>query len=529
MKILNKIIVILITVLLTACGSSETKPLEHDIRDDAVDESNVIEILDVESFYTSLEDYQNGGREKALNAYNKFALDFFKSAISSDSNEIISPLSVYYALGMLSNGAGGNTRKLLETYLNMTVDDLNHFLKDVDTLRSPQDEWSEESFYRANAIWYDTKSKGLKQDFIDTINQYYGNSIFYEDFLNKNKIEKDVNKWVSDNTNGGIDKLITSDDIEDDSFFILLNALTTGGEWCFPFESTLTYLQDFQNQDKSFSCVDMMHQTLYGKWAVPNGKMIAKEMWNGSSLVILQPNIGTSMGDFIDGLDTNFYEGSYISQDWDNAKATGETSEWGAPCYIVDRYYTRLSAPKFTFEREYEIDKILKKAGLAELFDANKCDLSLMCDEPNAYLQKVKQKAMVEVNEEGAYAAAATFAMGGKGGGGDCVIFNDIYEDVILDRPFIFAFVWNGLVQFMGVVNNLESSHPNTVTIQNYGAGKLNVRPSASTKEEALWQIEKDTILHSYETVKNEGYTWYRIGENAWVADKNGEWIKVLD
>ena len=35
-------------------------------------------------------------------------------------------------------------------------------------------------------------------------------------------------------------------------------------------------------------------------------------------------------------------------------------------------------------------------------------------------------------------------------------------------------------------------------------------------------------VIHAYETRENGGYTWYRVGNNMWIADQNGEWVKEI-
>ena len=75
-------------------------------------------------------------------------------------------------------------------------------------------------------------------------------------------------------------------------------------------------------------------------------------------------------------------------------------------------------------------------------------------------------------------------------------------------------------------------------TAQNVGADRLgyigtagilvddlNSRSTPSTSGEKLEPVKIYSEYNVYEVTENEGYTWYRIGENRWIADQNGKWV----
>ena len=67
--------------------------------------------------------------------------------------------------------------------------------------------------------------------------------------------------------------------------------------------------------------------------------------------------------------------------------------------------------PKFKLEGDYELNEPLAKLGMTDVFCGAKADLSGMNGEGGLFLSTVAHKAFVEVNEEGAEAAAATAGM----------------------------------------------------------------------------------------------------------------------
>ncbi len=64
-------------------------------------------------------------------------------------------------------------------------------------------------------------------------------------------------------------------------------------------------------------------------------------------------------------------------------------------------------------------------------------------------------------------------------------------------------------------------------------ADTLNIREQPSTSSKVVATLNKNDIRYAnYERkmdpVQADGYTWYFIGENQWIADKNGEWVQKI-
>lgn len=514
---------LLMVVTLASCGNSDSSGTADKTREDY----KPLTAVDVESFYDGSYEL----RSEAEKRYDETALKMFIDSVEKGDNEIFSPLSVYYCLAMLNNGSAGNTRKEIETYLNLSTEDANNFLKDLyDSTRS-MNKWTQDVFLLANLICFDSERSKIKDSFLDDVQKYYGDVAKERDFRNSKEVADEINKWVDENTDGGIKDLVSDDDITKDTTSLIVNALACGGEWEFKFDKSKTFAEEFTAYDGSKINADMMHERLYGRWNTTKGKGFEKRLENGIEFVALIPNEGVDLYDFINELKPEDIVEMYkIYESEGNGRESDQKSPWGEPCYILDRYFTDLSFPKFSFEKEYDLEESLRKGGLSNLFDSKKCDFTNLTDS-SFQVQKVKQKALVEVDEEHAYAAAATIIESGYGSDGPCIIYNDIIEELKFDRPFVFAFVENHTILFMGVVAQLEEGATQartTFRIENYGAGKLNVRDRASTDGNVRRQIMKGDIVNAYSKVKSEGYTWYQIGDNEWVADKDGEWIREL-
>ena len=53
----------------------------------------------------------------------------------------------------------------------------------------------------------------------------------------------------------------------------------------------------------------------------------------------------------------------------------------------------------------------------------------------------------------------------------------------------------------------------------------LNIRSKPSTSGERVGSAVNGKSYDVYEVASGEGYTWYRIADNQWIADKGGEWV----
>ena len=202
--------------------------------------------------------------------------------IESKKNILISPLSVYQIISLLSNGAKGKTQEeILQTLLidenisDKTLDKLNsnneNIIKDVK---------NSGKIKIANAIL----SK------IELLNSYINIGKKYDSYIAKLEGVKQVNDWCRKHTNGKITKLI--DSLSPDIQIVLLNAIYFYSDWKNKFKKKYTEKKNFKNADKSISQVDMMYQTLeyikyYEDETIQMIELPYKDNYNLSMIIIL--------------------------------------------------------------------------------------------------------------------------------------------------------------------------------------------------------------------------------------------------
>ena len=532
-KLTKIFLCILLIISVTACGNKQNGDVENDEDKEEVKEIvyDVIETKELDSFITQDNIYDS--MDEANKRYGLFANKFLLSVIDENDNEIVSPLSVYYAMGLLANGAEGNTKAELETLLGMTVDDVNLYLKHVNDRYT---KGIEAMFKTANSIWLNNGlGINLKKDYINKIDEFYGSCVYEDSFDDANKIVDEVNKWASDNTEGGIDNILDASSVNKNTPMLVLNALMSGDKWCLEFDENETYKQTFYNRDETYGNVDMMHDTLSGYWHDDNSEGFVKELKNGINVVGILPNEGIDIYDFINTMSPTIFN-DYIHGVIHNENYRETT---GVYWCIVDEHITNLSFPKFSYDKEYDLKTTFKKLGLKNIFDYTQCDFSGLAEGDEKvinelFVDNIKQKDTIKVDEKEVVAAAVTIVELGLGSVG-CKVDKYIYHDVTFDRPFIYALVSGNIPIFIGVVTNLGDPIDTPISGSPEGAimkltnisGLINIRYSPSTKVEIVGGFEKGQIVYAYESQEKEGYTWYRIGANKWVANKNNEWIKV--
>ena len=523
------------SVMLFGCNGQKSadETAKQETQEKTENSSETVSVEQLSSFYSPSDKYPDGrpnmwandSAPEAFRRFREFSVKDLRYSLDENDNEIISPLSFYYAMAILANAADGNTKVQIENALGMSVDDLNNFLSEMEqTYQSDMYKY----FNKANALWFNTDLGKLKEDYVSVINEYYGDSIKEGSFADSRKLVNEVNSWSASHTDGSIDSIIDESDLNEESFFLILNALTGGGYWDFPFDVSETRYQEFRSRDGSNGLVEMMRKTEFGYWSDEKSEGFMKELDSGVQFIGILPNEGVDIYDYINQMDGDtikkFQESVRYQDEVGTVKVKVGDSEYEEP--LVDEHYTNLSFPKYKFEKEYNLNDTLLKMGLADIFDANPCDFSKMADGA-LYVQQAKQKCTIEVDEEKAVATAVTLIEGGKGAGG-YQVREKIYHDVVFDRPFLFAMcVGREFPIFLGVVTRLGESAEKAIRIENI-VGKINIRSLPSTKGEKLGSFEKGEIIYAFETKEGEGYTWYRIGTDRWVADKNGEWIRVL-
>ena len=365
-----------------------------------------------------------------VSASNTFGFNLLKQVNTSfaDSNVFMSPLSASMALGMTMNGAEGTTFEEMRTALGFgarTYQELNSSYESLITLLRGLDPKVE--FKIANAIYYDIADIGaaIEPTFLSESRDYFDAEVKGLDFRRPETVDT-VNAWANQNTNGRIPKII--DQIQAQIVMLLMNAIYFKGDWRAAFKTSETTDDQFHALRGAAVPVRMMHRKGGFRSGRTANATVAELPYGGDAFVmtILLPDEGVNINTFVAGLSAT---------SWQQATTNLRDSE-------VDLYL-----PKFKLAWEDMLNDELKALGMRQAFVPDGARFTRISRSmgDKLYIDFVKQKAFVDVNEVGTEAAAVTVVGIGV---------TSAPVPVRIDRPFVFALRerLSGSVLFLGKI-----------------------------------------------------------------------------
>jgi serpin B len=340
---------------------------------------------------TALQASVTAAERQTVAASNEFGLTLFRQVNRrrAGQNVFISPYSAAVALGMTLNGAAGSTATAMATTLGFggrplgeidaTYRALAQRLVDADT---------SVRFASANAIWYN-RDVPFTQAFFDTTARYFGARVEGLDFRDEQASLAKINGWAREQTNGRIEKVLDRIRADDQAMF-LLNALYFKGDWTSPFPTASTRQAEFTRADGSRQTVDMMSQRrVFPVWRAADLVAVDLPYGNGNfSMTILVPTGTRTVDQLVESLDAR---------------------RWQQVVDSLRGQDMQLHVPRFTLRYEDEWKDVLTAMGMGIAFQGGLADFTRMSPAgKRLFIEFVKQKAFVGVNEKGTEAGAVT-------------------------------------------------------------------------------------------------------------------------
>ena len=343
------------------------------------------------------------------NDNNSFTLNFLKTVNDVDKSGksfIYSPLSITYVLGMVNDAAEGETERELEQTLGFHeggIQAVNDYCKKLIEGLPKVDE--KVTLNIANAIFLN-KNYTLKPQFTQDMQTYYDAKAEALDFWAPETLDH-INGWAKEKTNGMIPTILEKVDPLILSY--LLNVIYFKADWASKFDQKNTKEEAFTTENGS-TTLPLMHQNVlinYVKNAIFSAVNIpyGNGMWN---MTVLLPEEGKTTDDIINHLAAcgiNGIEGAFC--EIEDGIATMRAVTFSP--YEVDLKLPRYETSSDTDEIEGGLVGLMKKMGINRAFYDGLAEIPNMCEAP-VYIDMIRQKAKIEVNEEGSEAAAVTVA-----------------------------------------------------------------------------------------------------------------------
>jgi serpin B len=227
-----------------------------------------------------------------------------------------------------------------------------------------------------------------------------------------------INHWVDQKTNAMIPKLLAEADINSDTRFVLANAIYFNGRWTFPFDPQMTHPRPFyvtpEQRLQTPTMVLQQARILFGEsdeltiGALPYGDAPAR-----MEMIVVVPKPTQTL-----------------------AAISGQLSETVLSSWLAllkPASGVTVQIPKFSLRSKFELADVLSKLGLISIFDPNAADFSGINADAELFIDKVVHEAVVQVDEAGTEAAAATAVIGAVRSS-----IVDRPKALIADRPFYF-------------------------------------------------------------------------------------------
>ncbi|CAK5082022.1 unnamed protein product [Meloidogyne enterolobii] len=332
-----------------------------------------------------------------IRAQADFAINLLSNVVFEQNkpleSTILSPLSLSMALAMVYVGADGETNKEFGKLLSGGLKEEEthaYFAKQLNSYND--DKPKNYTLELANKVFVQ-KGFNILEKFKNYIDEYYGGKFELLNFAENVEAAKIINEFVEKTTHDKIKNLISPDSLTTDTRLVLVNAVYFKGKWSCPFDSELTQKKTFYITEEKNKEVDMMKKTSsFVYFETEELQMLKMFYSSGSSeddediyMVVFLPKERFGLQKLIKNLD-----GEKILK-------------------LLERgYKTKVDVlfPKFKLESTHDLKDVLIKLGLKSAFD--KANFSKISKEQPLKIDKVVQKAFIEVNEEGTEAAAAT-------------------------------------------------------------------------------------------------------------------------
>ncbi len=370
------------------------------------------------------------GPQENASGIGGFGTNLFKKAYKPGDNTLVSPLSVYAALGMLTAGADGNTLSQLETVLGEKYGGIKTRMRDY--FKSLE---GSEALKSADSLWLrDSAGLEIEPDFIADNRDWFFAEVRKEPF--DLGTLGDINGWVKEKTDGMIPSII--DELGPDVMVILINALAFDNEWAVKYDDTVKN-RPFTAYDGAVLNAEYLSGMEYMYVGFDSGEIKAvgfkKDYADRRySFVAAMPEDKTAdFAAFVAGLDADAI---------------------GAAVKDPSREDLSVSFPVFEFDYTNSLVDELVALGVTDVFDPAGADLTRMGRSAfgNLFVDDVLHKTYISVTKDGTRAAAVTAIITKNAS-----FHLDPVKELVFDRPFIYM-IWDNeanIPLFIGAVERL--------------------------------------------------------------------------
>jgi serine protease inhibitor len=321
---------------------------------------------------------------------NQFAIDLYRALRSRPGNVTISPASISNALALTYEGARGTTAEEMARTLHFPSDRAQMRQAFHDLLARINGDGTSRPYQlnAANSLWGQSGDSFLP-DYLRVASETYGADLKSVDFRGDAAPAcQTINSWVDSKTNHLITQLLSPNDVNSNTSLVLVNTLYFKGTWQEPFLKAATSPADFHIAPGKTVSAPLMRQTHSHGYVETADEQVLELPYVGGDYAML-----VVLPRSVDGL--------------------GRLEESLTPARIdtwvgnLAKRKVAVEIPKLKLTSKVELSKDLAGLGMPTAFTAS-ADFSGIDGKRDLFISAVVHQAVVNVDEEGTEAAAAT-------------------------------------------------------------------------------------------------------------------------
>ncbi|CAJ0593639.1 unnamed protein product [Cylicocyclus nassatus] len=315
-----------------------------------------------------------------------FGLNMLRQSPASEQM-VVSPLSVIFALAMVQLGAKGRTKTQINQLISNGAGDgaIVNFYSDLSKNITNHSNGAQAKI--ANGFFLDKKFS-IKDDYSSALVKRYAAKIEALDFGQAKITAKIIDDFVNATTEGKIKDFI-KEDVVDGAISLIVNAVYFKADWWNKFSHHFTAKDVFYHSKTNKRETEFMNEySEYRLYAENDDVMVLSLPYKDKSyaFTVLLPKKRFGLKDLRTRLNGLMIR-NLLSQ--------------------LKPEYLTIRIPKMKIETNYKLKEALKHMGITDLF-TNQANLTGISDLP-LHVSKAAHRALIEVDEDGTTAAAATY------------------------------------------------------------------------------------------------------------------------
>ena len=352
--------------------------------------------------------------KELINHCNDFSFNLLAQVANNENQEnvILSPLSASMLLGMMMNGADGETLAQIQAVTGFgkdySLEDINAYYRQLIDVLPALDKYTRLNI--ANGIWV-REDFPVRETFVQACkNSFDAQAKNVPSFMDQRVLD-DINSYAAHHTNNRIKKVIDGNMVDDNTVIALLNALYFKSFWADKFSKTNTKKQTFTTLGGQKIQIDMMHQEEEFRYSEDKDYQLVELPYKGEKYCadIILPAKDLNIRTWLKNIN---------AEKWQQMLRVG-------------KYKVTLAIPKFSLNYKRELNQDLQALGMIDAFSELKANFSRLSEKPTS-VSLINQYTFMQVDEEGTEAAAVTVGLFTKNA-------EPRHVNFIADRPFLFV------------------------------------------------------------------------------------------